>query len=421
MKNNLVKRFILLVVVTAVIQYTSLANPSNPVLKNGIWQGVIQRSDSNNIHFNFVTEMRKGKQVIYIINANERLLVDEIQQKGDSLFITLPFFSSSIVAKIISGNKLQGIYIKKFANRKQEIPFSAFFGIKERYTAYAKPNYTINGSWDVLFIEKGNVPSKAVGNFIQTADGKVQGSFLTPTGDYRYLEGIVSADTLKLSGFDGGFASLFIAIIKNDSTIENANFYSGANAHDQWTAKKNEFAKLPDEFSYSHVKPGETSLAFKFKDTDGKLVSIKDKRFEGKVVIVQILGSWCPNCMDETAFLSEYYKNNKQKGIEVIGLAYERTEKFEDSKIALKPFQKRFGVTYPFLITDVTPSDPQRTEKTLPQIDHINAFPTTIFIDKKGVVRKIHTGFDGPGTGKFYEEFKKEFDGLIIELVNEKD
>lgn len=421
MKNNLINRLILLAALTFVIQFTGIANPANPLLKNGIWQGVIQRSDNNNIHFNFITEMENGKQILYIINANERLLVDEIQQKGDSLFITLPFFSSAIVAKIISGNKLQGIYIKKIADKKQKILFSASFGIKERYAAYSKPKYTIGGSWDVIFIEKGNVPSKAVGNFTQTADGKVKGSFLTPTGDYRYLEGIVSADTLKLSGFDGGFASLFTAIIKNDSTIENANFYSGANAHEQWTATKNEFARLPDEFSYSHLRPGETNLAFTFKDTDGKLVSIKDKRFEGKVVIVQILGSWCPNCMDETAFLSEYYKKNKQKGIEVIGLAYERTDKFGESKNALKPFQKRFGVTYPFLITGVTSSDPLRTEKTLPQIDHINAFPTTIFIDKKGNVRKIHTGFDGPGTGKFYEGFKKEFDGLINELVNEKN
>lgn len=417
---NLINRLIILVVLTIVIQHTSMANPVNPILKNGIWQGIIHRSDSNNIHFNFITETKKGKQILYIINADEKLLVDDIKQKGDSLFITLPFFSSGITAKIISGNSLQGVYIKKFADRKQVIPFSASFGIKERYAAHSKPQYNIHGSWDVVFEDSKNKPTKAVGNFTQSADGKVKGSFLTPTGDYRYLEGIVTADTLQLSGFDGGFATLFTAIIKNDSTIENANFYSGAAAHEQWTATKNEFAKLPDEFSYSHLRPGETSLAFKFKDTDGKWVSIKDKRFEGKVVIVQILGSWCPNCMDETAFMSDYYKDNKQKGVEIIGLAYERTDNFEESKIALQPFQKRFGVTYPFLITGVTPSDPLRTEKTLPQIDHINAFPTTIFIDKKGNVRKIHTGYDGPGTGKFYEEFKKEFDGLVNELVNEK-
>ena len=138
------------------------------------------------------------------------------------------------------------------------------------------------------------------------------------------------------------------------------------------------------------------------------------------MVIVQILGSWCPNCMDETAFLSEYYSKNNKKGVEVIGLAYERNDNFEESVKALAPFRKRFNVQYPFLITGVTPSDPQRVEKTLPQIDRISAFPTTLFLDKKGNVRKIHTGYDGPGTGKFYDQYKKEFDDLITELLNEQ-
>lgn len=389
-------------------------------LKKGIWQAVIQRSDSNTINFNFVAEIKNGKQILYIINANEKLLVDDIKRTKDSLFITLPFFSSGINVKIISDNKLHGVYIKKFADKTQEIPFTASFGIKERYTANSKPKYNISGSWDVLFTGKKNTPTKAVGNFTQSPGGKITGSFLTPVGDFRFLEGIVSNDTLKLSGFDGGFATLFTAIIKNDSTIENADFFSGETAHEKWVANKNEFAKLPDEFNYSHLRPGETSLNFSFKDTNGKKVSISDKLYQGKVVIVQILGSWCPNCMDETAFLSEYYKNNKQRGVEIIGLAYERTDDFQEAKKALEPFQKRLNVTYPFLITGVTPSDPQRTEKSLPQIDHLYAFPTTVFIDKKGNVRKIHSGYDGPGTGKFYIEFKKEFEEIVSQLNNEK-
>ena len=211
------------------LHYTAHAQKTN--LKNGIWLGLIQRSDSNTIHFNFVAETKKGKTILNIINADDRLLVDDIQQKADSFFITLPFFSSGIAAKIISENKLQGVYIKKYGDKKQEIPFTALFGIKERFPVYAKPKYSITGTWDVLIAGRKNNATKAVGNFTQTPDGKVTGSFLTPTGDYRFLEGVISADTLKLSGFDGGFASLFTAVIKNDSTIETADFYSGSIAH----------------------------------------------------------------------------------------------------------------------------------------------------------------------------------------------
>ncbi|MFX8727449.1 redoxin family protein, partial [Acinetobacter baumannii] len=91
----------------------------------------------------------------------------------------------------------------------------------------------------------------------------------------------------------------------NDTTIADAHFYSGAVAEETWTAVKNDHAKLPDEFGYSHLRSsGISTLSFSFKNTDGKVVSVKDEKYKGKVVVVQILGSWCPNCMDETAFLS---------------------------------------------------------------------------------------------------------------------
>ena len=52
-------------------------------------------------------------------------------------------------------------------------------------------------------------------------------------------------------------------------------------------------------------------------------------------------------------------------------------------------------------------------------LNHILSYPTTIFIDKKGSVRKIHTGFNGPATGKEYDDFKAEFEGFIELLNNE--
>jgi hypothetical protein len=45
--------------------------------------------------------------------------------------------------------------------------------------------------------------------------------------------------------------------------------------------------------------------------------------------------------------------------------------------------------------------------KTLPMLNHIMSYPTTIFIDRKGKIKKIQTGFNGPGTGKIYEDYKK--------------
>ncbi|NNU33904.1 TlpA family protein disulfide reductase [Mucilaginibacter sp. S1162] len=136
-------------------------------------------------------------------------------------------------------------------------------------------------------------------------------------------------------------------------------------------------------------------MAFTFKDVNGKKVSLSDTRYKNKVVIVQILGSWCPNCMDETAYMVDYYRKFHSKGVEVIGLAYERTTDPAKSQRTVKQLINRFSIPYPILLTGYTPAkgDPA---KSLPMMKDILGFPTTIIVDKKGDVRKIHTGFTGP-------------------------
>lgn len=194
-------------------------------------------------------------------------------------------------------------------------------------------------------------------------------------------------------------------------------YYSSAVPVEKWRATKNEQAALPDTTQLTQLKPGETKLNFTFKDVNGKNVSINDARFKNKVVVIQIMGSWCPNCMDESKFLSSFYKEYKNKGVEVVALAYEYSTDFNRSRASVQKFINRFGIQYPVLITPTTTSDEQRTEKTLPQLTAIRMFPTTIFLDKQGNVSKIHHGFYGPGTGAFYSEFKADFYRTIRSLL----
>jgi len=292
------------------------------------------------------------------------------------------------------------------------------FNEAKRFSAAHSPTTNATGRWDATFTTKDKQVYKAIGEFKQEGT-RLSGTFLTSTGDYRYLEGIVSGDSLVLSGFDGGHAFLFTGALASNNTITNGQFYSGAAGTETWKAIKNKDIELPDGYEQTKLHEGETKLNFSFTSLDGSKVSINDERFKNKVVVVQILGSWCPNCMDETAFLSDYYNKNRDKGLEVIGLAYERTTDFQRSKESLMRFQKRFNVKYPILITGVTVSDPQRAEKTLPQLTQIKAFPTSIFIGKDGRVKKIYSGFSGPGTGEHYKKFVKEFDQMIKGLLAE--
>ncbi len=236
------------------------------------------------------------------------------------------------------------------------------------------PIFPVDGF--LFFTNKGKKTSTFVAEFKQHGS-QVTGTFLDPTGDFRFLQGVVSGDSLKLSTFDGANAYLLIAKVDNKNKISGGKFYSGATGTEDWSAVRNENAKPANGFDETKLKPGAGKLDFTFRDSKtGKPVSINDKRFKGKVVVVQILGSWCPNCMDETRFLSDYYNKNHDRGFWVIGLAYERTTDFKSSQKALMPFEKRLNIQYPVLITGVTSSDTLKTEKTLPQLEKIKAFPT---------------------------------------------
>lgn len=388
-------------------------------LPNGTWKGSLHRADGADIVFNFEVKDSARRKVVYILNAQDRMLVDDVKQKGDSVFIKMPFFDSEFKAVIVNNDALKGLWIRHLPAGDVTIPFSAAYNVKERFHPQAPAGVNVTGRYATWFFNAGKPDSSfAVGEFKQNGN-KVTGTFLTSTGDYRFLEGIVDGDSLKLSTFDGSHAYYFTAQVK-DGSLENGTFYAGIGAgKEQWIARKDDKATLPDERSLATTKPGNNRLDFTFPDMNGKKVSIRDKRFAGKVVVITLMGSWCPNCMDETGFLSTWYKENKARGVEVIGLSYERTTDFATSKKALSGFLKRFDVTYPVLITGVTPGDPQKAEKSLPQLTGIKGFPTTIFIDKKGNVKEVHTGFSGPGTGEHYEAFKKEFNALIDSLLAE--
>ncbi|MFT3947994.1 MAG: TlpA disulfide reductase family protein [Agriterribacter sp.] len=391
----------------------------NEALKNGNWRGILSRPDGKEIVINFEVKDSLRKKRIYIINAAERLAVDDITIKGDSVIIILPFFDSQFRLIANRRNQLAGEWIKHLADRNVVIPFTATHNENYRFkVSQANPVANIAGRWSAIFSDSaGTKSSSNVGVFEQSGN-KLTGSFLTVSGDYRYLDGVVDGDSLKLSGFDGGYALLFTAKINDDKTITGGRFYSGAGpGWQQWSAEKNNDAVLPETASL--LQPGVSpKVAFTFKDVDGKPVSFSDKRFKNKVVVLQISGTWCPNCMDETRFLNEIYPEYKSKGVECIALLYERTADFSRSQAAAKNFIKRLNVAYPVLITPVAVGDPQRVEKTLPQLEKIPAFPTAIFVDRKGEIQKIHVGFSGPGTGEAeYSRQKEEYIHIIESLL----
>lgn len=410
----MIKNILLSAVLVAALTQITTAQTK---LKTGIWRGALTTATANHIPFNFEVTNTGGRQQLAIINSTEHFKVTDLTGKGDSVFIKMPLFDSEFRLKQ-TGDNLQGLFIRHLGEKDQQIEFNATAATPWRFLKTPlTTSYNVSGRWSAI-IGEGDDRDTTVGEFKQIGQ-KVTGTFLTTTGDYRFLEGTISGDSLYLSCFDGGHAFLFTAKIADNNTLTDGKFFAGLTGKDVWTAVRNENAKLPDAYSLAALKPGYKKLAFTFKDLNGKPVSLDDARYKNKVVIIQIMGSWCPNCMDETAYMVNYYKKYQSRGVEVIGLAYERTTDFARSQKTLAQLKNRFDIKYPILITGYT-SNKVETAKSLPMLTKVVGFPTTIIIDKSGDVRKIHTGFSGPGTGEHYTEFISEFEKLTDDLLAEK-
>jgi thiol-disulfide isomerase/thioredoxin len=402
-----------------IIQYAIELAQSPATLQNGAWRAFLIRKDSIPVVFIFqVSSFGKKKQIV-IKNAAEEIVATNLAIKNDSVHFTTPLFESDFKTQLQPDGSLKGVWIKGTSDGNQYWPFYAYPTLAERFTVTNKETITdISGRWEVNITRPNNTIRPAIAEFNQKGN-YLTGTFLTPSGDYRYLEGIVSGDSLKLSTFDGNHVYYFAARINADKTIGGL-FYSGFGGKEKWVASRNDSAQLPDVGNTPQLKEGYEKLNFTYPDINGKKVSINDSRFKNKVIIVQIMGSWCPNCMDETSFLMEYYKKNKQRGVEIISLAYELSTDFKRSQASLRKFQQRFNVSYPMLITGVSVNDSLKAEKTLPQLTTIKVFPTTIFIGKDGKVKEFHTGFYGPGTGQHHDDFKKYFYTIVEGLLNQR-
>ena len=348
---------------------------------------------------------------LYLENAEEKLRVDEVYLEGDSVRIPMHIFDTEIVAKN-EGDRWVG-YWKKNYEEDYQLSFEAQPGKDYRFVpTAAEATAEVGGKWAVQFDDDSLA---SVGIFKQQGN-RVTGSFLTATGDYRFLEGNMVNEELMLSTFDGEHAFLFKATMQDDGSLKG-NFWSGSHYHTTWTAQRDENAVLADANSLTYLKENYDRLAFTFPDVQGDSVSLNDPKYEGKVVLVQIFGTWCPNCMDETKFLTDWYEKNQDRGVEIIGLAYEQKDDFNYAQKRVQKMVNKLNVPYDFLIAGV--SDKEKAAETLPMLNRIMSFPTLIYIDRNGEVANIHTGFSGPGTGEYYESFVQEFNERMDALLDQ--
>jgi len=388
----------------------------NVLLVEGDWLLEFQLSEKNTVPINFILSKNDSLYEVTFSNADEKITAKKVTISNNKITIKDPLFNTWFEGVIINPTKIEGSWFKN--DKEHSIPFSATFG---QNTRFKKPenlpesSINITGKWEVDFSKSNpKYHYKAIGQF-QQVDNYVTGTFMTETGDYRYLEGNMYNNTLYLSSFDGSHLFLFKATLIGERL--SGIFYSGTHWEEPWVASKNESIELTHPDSLTYLKEGYDKLAFTFPNTKGDSVSLTDDKYKGKVVIVNIMGPWCPNCKDETAYLAELYKNNHEKGLEIIALSFDKSGKFEVAAANILKVQSHFNANYDFLIAGK--ANKISAAESLPMLNHIMSYPTSIFIDRKGNIQKIRTGFYGPGTGSYYTRYTEQTNDFIARLLAE--
>lgn len=374
-----------------------------------MWKGEISLNDSTQLPFIFSWTATDTGYSMVIHNGGEDIKVTNIVEFRDSLKIQLPVFATYFWVNV-EPEKMSGYFVNPDAENYL-LPFEAKPSENgERFAAEQEPCCDLSGKWATYFRPNTESPKPAIGYFEQKGS-IISGSFVTETGDYRYLQGVLSGTTLRLSTFDGLFLYLFEAQVGD--TIRGHQ-YSGRSGYRHWLAYRDSNFSLRNPDSLTYVKKGYEGIDFAYRSLQGEKVTLQDEQFAGKALVVQIMGSWCPNCMDEARYLTEQYEKYHAEGLEIVGLTFELARDSATSVKRARKMKRNLALPYPVLMAGYTAQD--KPEEALPMLNHIMSFPTSIYLNRKHEVVKIHTGFAGPGT-PVYEEFVNENEKTFAKML----
>ena len=398
--------------------FAGVKPPKAKFIKEGVWRGVFTVSETQ-VPFNFELKGKDAEHAVFtLLNGSRR---DNFHVKligKDSVYIKMNTYDAALVAKIEEDGKISGEYRSLVPGfRGNSLPFTAEYGKKYRFVEPDKnvaPVANLSGKWEIKNYSKDAVPASIA--ILKQNGNKITGVVMTVVGDTRELEGTVQGDEFALSGFTGPSPFIIKGKINADGTISGEEGF-GIYKNLKFDATKNANVELPDPYKLTFLKDGYKKLDFSFPGIDGKPISLSDDKYKGKVVIVEIIGTWCPNCTDQTAFLSPWFNKNHNRGVEAIAIGFEQKDSLAYAKYTLGKLKEKYEINYDIAFGGL--ADKKLVAQKLPALNKFIAFPTTIIIDRKGNVREIYTGYTGTITGKYYEDYEKKFNKVLDELIAE--
>jgi hypothetical protein len=392
------------------------SKPASKNLQAGSYRAVLTVPGGKPLPFGLDVAREEAGPVLYLINGEERVRVTEVEAGPGRLTARMPGYETTLTATI-SGGRLEGaVTLVHAEGRRLELPFSATLG--ETWRFHEKPlsdNADVAGRWDATFgAERAGQRVRGVVELAQRFE-QVTGTVIFPTSDQRYLAGEVRDEALRLSRFDGGAAVLYEARLDEKGRLVG-EAWSDRDGRRRFVAQRSPDATV--EPIATRLRNPETGFEFSFKDLDGRALAASDPQFRGKVVLVTLEGSWCPNSHDHATLMAELDRRYSSRGLAVVSLMFEQHADFERAAAAIRRFRSARGIEYPTLVAGRM--ETASAASALPQLDAVRAYPTTLFIDRTGRVRRIHTGFAGPATGVRHELLVQDFEQTIEALLAEQ-
>lgn len=378
---------------------------------SGLWDGNITYE---NVPVAFQIEFAStgGDLKGSFFNGDERVTSTSGRVSGNSVLLTFAHYATTLDAKLEDG-VLRGTYGSK---RNGFHVFEARPHLADAPVAVGAPE--IGGVW--------NIPNESPKGehawrfIVRQSGGKVSAAILRVDGDTGLLSGAYQGDgRFLLSHFDGARAGQLEIVQLENGTLA-LTLRGGRGGEKSYTAIREPEARAkglaqPADFTaHTSVKDPSEPFAFRFPDLKGNLVSNTDTKFRDKVVLVNITGSWCPNCHDEAPFLEALYKRYRALGLEIVALDFEEAEQLKDPT-RLPAFIKEYGIEYTYLVA----GEPSQLTEKIPQAVNLNSWPTTFILGRDGRVREVHAGFAAKASGAFHEQLKAEFAGTIEKLLAE--
>ena len=341
-----------------------------------------------------------------LCNGNSCSGFSAVRASGDSVTLELADYAAAISARI-RNDSLVGEYRNVGSRGPRVIPFRAARG---QWPVETAPPALL-GRWDAEFFGDWGA-SPRVFEFRNGPQG-FEGTIISNSGDYGHFWGHAPADSFSLAHFDGSFVYMLTGKLEGDTL--RGTFHAGLRSQTHWKAVRSSgraHLKAPSEVTRADTV---ARFRFSFPDLEGKVVTENDPRLQGKVILLDIFGTWCPTCHDAAPMLVRLWRKYHGQGLEILGVAFEVAGDTAVDGALVRRYREKFDIPFPLLLGGV--SDPQEVATALPQLEGFGAFPTTVFLGRDGKVKRVHAGFYGPATGRQHEILVQEVEREVQRLL----